>query len=329
MTQVWDETFKVVAEELRKEFHRQFPFKDEGEVSPDILALRDAFYAFPASTDVALLDIDIEQAEANASKVWTLAKHDMSSSQVTIAFQGAFGLTDIGTHKLLLSTKFAINEDLLESIKSLSFGAAWDSEGTVIVQLVRFDIRERPSDYAAELSRTLLMFVGDGLIRRFKRTIDFNALYGLTGDAVRSFDQITKMDETARMLVNLATGKPLSIEDYQREIADIQLIPQVPADIHTTFRRAKDAHVFGYFQYAFSTMSQHYAYLALEAAIAARWSANLPQKVTLAYGLEQEGMAFPSHSKILRFGKRKNWDVRKTVVDGVRFPIRRADFWSG
>ncbi len=39
----WEETLSTVAGCLREDFHRSYPFKDDGEVSPKILALRDAF----------------------------------------------------------------------------------------------------------------------------------------------------------------------------------------------------------------------------------------------------------------------------------------------
>jgi len=53
----WDDTFGVVSSHVRDVFHRSFPpFKDDGDVSPTIVALRDAFYAFPVPTDVLLIE---------------------------------------------------------------------------------------------------------------------------------------------------------------------------------------------------------------------------------------------------------------------------------
>jgi len=50
----WKNTLSLVAEHLRKAFQSSHPFKDDGEVSPSIVALRDAFHTFPVSADVLL-----------------------------------------------------------------------------------------------------------------------------------------------------------------------------------------------------------------------------------------------------------------------------------
>jgi hypothetical protein len=44
---MWEETLATITGYLRDAFHISFPFKDDGDVSPKILALRDALYAFP------------------------------------------------------------------------------------------------------------------------------------------------------------------------------------------------------------------------------------------------------------------------------------------
>lgn len=58
----------------------------------------------------------------------------------------------------------------------------------------------------------------------------------------------------------------------QESICSIQLIPNVPKEVKKVFNAAKRLHIFGYFEYYFFTISQHYAFLALESALRNKYS---------------------------------------------------------
>src|SRR5437588_241936 len=158
------------------------------------------------------------------------------------------------------------------------------------------------------------------LIPRFRKEIDYNAAYVLHTDHVLSLEDWTKIDSTTAMFVNLSDGKPPTFQDRQEAVCDIQLIPKVPRDIQLTFQRAKDIYISGYFRYDFYTVAVHYAGLAIEAAVKARWTASLPQNVTLECGGKTRDMMFPSQTKIFKFLMKKKWDRNKTLVDGKPFP---------
>ena len=57
----------------------------------------------------------------------------------------------------------------------------------------------------------------------------------------------------------------------QKEICDVLLIPGVLDDVRYVFSRAKKLYIFGYFDYSLFTISQHYAFLALESALRNRY----------------------------------------------------------
>ncbi|SRR6266567_3651696 len=107
---------------------------------------------------------------------------------------------------------------------------------------------------------------------------------------------------------------------YSTSVCGIQLIPKVPDDVRVTFRRAKDAYIFGYFRCDFFTVAVHYASLALEAAVKARWSAVLPQKVAISCGNDRVEVHFPSHTKILQVCRKNGWWRGRVLVDGQPFP---------
>jgi len=330
----WRETFATVSKLVREMFHRSFPpFEDDGDVSPTIVALRDACYAFPVPTDVLLIDsgrvqpveprifLDTQKEEG---PIWTLIAHHVGESPGRgIAFHGTRALAELDAYSSLLRQRFAFRDDdgSLESIRNLTCTGFWDYESLDIINFIPFDVRERPEVYAKHFAELLLMDNQEILIRKFEREIDFNSVYALQTDPILSLEDWTRIDPTTALFVNLLDGKPPTFQERQEAVCDIQLIPRVPQDVQATFRRAKDAYVFGYFRYDFYTVAAHYAALTIEAAIKARWTASLRRNATLSFGSKTNDMAFPSHTKILHFCRREKWDRNKTLVDGKPFPV--------
>ena len=97
--------------------------------------------------------------------------------------------------------------------------------------------------------------------------IDFNLKYGLSPDPILSREDLLTIHSLTRGFVRLDTGQPPSFEDVQQLLSTILLIPLVPEDVRRTFGLAKRLFVFAHFEYGFFTVSQHYSYLALEAAV--------------------------------------------------------------
>ncbi len=331
-TRTWDETLSVVASRVRETFQRSFPFTDDGEVSPNIVALRDAFYAFPVPTDVLLIDsgrvqpiepsifLETRQEEG---PIWTLIAHHVGHSpEHGSTFHGTRTLGELDTYCPLLRQRFAFRDDdgSMELIRNLKCTGFWDEESYDIIDFIPFDVRERPEVYAKHFAESLFMNNQEMLIRRFKKEIDYNAVYGLQRDPILALEDWTKIDPTTALFVKLSDGKPPTFQERQEAVSDIQLIPKVPSDVQTTFRRSKDAYVFGYLRYDFYTVAVHYAALAIEAAIKARWTASLPNNVVLSCGVKTKDMGFPSHSKIFDFCMREKWSRQKTLVNGKSFP---------
>ena len=256
--------------------------------------------------------------------IWTLIAHHVGEAPGRgITFHGTRPLAELDTYCSLLKERFAFRDDdgSLEIIRNLKSTGFRDHQSLDIVDFIPFDIRERPETYARCFGESLLMDDSEMLIPRFRKEIDYNAVYGLQTDPILSLEGSTKIDPTTAMFVNLSDGKPPTFQERQKDVCNIQLIPKVSQDVQSTFRRAKDAYVFGYFRYDFYTVAVHYAALAIEAAIKARWTLSLRQKVTLSCGRKANDMAFPSHTKILHFCKKEKWDRNKTLVDGKPFPV--------
>ncbi|HEY9245207.1 MAG TPA: hypothetical protein VIO11_00020, partial [Candidatus Methanoperedens sp.] len=116
-----------------------------------------------------------------------------------------------------------------------------------------------------------------------------------------------------------------TIEDMQKDICAIQLIPTVPEDVKKIFKAAKDLYIFGFFRWYFFTISNHYASLAIESAIRHRYNQWLGEKVVLTCkgGSLRYEMIKPSYEKIFDFcrrNKKQGWNYSKLMVDGEDFP---------
>ena len=296
---------------LREEFRHSYPFKNDGDVSPNIIALRDAFHAFPFSADVLLIDSGSARTvphlantfmgiDASVGSFWTLIAHHLGdTSGKEVKFHGTRRLADLDAYHPLLASSFGLDdESYRDSIGNLLFTGCWTWDSSEIVDFVPFNIREFPTSYGKYLAQNLFMSHANGLISRYKHEMDFNALYNLEKDPVLSLEEWTKMDAITAAFVKLGDSKPRTFEERQASVSDILLISKVPKDVQLTFRRAKDAYICGYFRYDFFTMAVHYASLALEAAIKARWSACLPQKVSVSCGSDNIEIHFPSYTKI-------------------------------
>ena len=111
--------------------------------------------------------------------------------------------------------------------------------------------------------------------------IDFNQKYGLVPEPVLDDADVLSPDGLSAQFVRVDTGLVPTLKDIQIALSTILLIPLVPDSVRRTFRIAKRLYVFGRFEYEFYNVSQHYAYLALEAAVLSRWIASLPNPVTV------------------------------------------------
>lgn len=120
-------------------------------------------------------------------------------------------------------------------------------------------------------------------------------------------------------------GNKVTVEEMQEHVADIQLIPQVPDEVKNSFHWAKRLFIFGMFEHGFFTVSQHYAFLAIEAAVRHRWVAELPE--TLVVGHKGERCQIPKQSweKLAEQFRARKWNFKRVEVEGRPFPASQKD----
>jgi hypothetical protein len=323
----WSRCINHVAARLPGLFHTYYPFLNDSDASSFTLALRDAFYSFPVPTDILLVDtLGASDAPPGTSRRWTLIRQDFSRRNTPVVnFHGEVAISRLHTWEELLYQVFGCEsqEDLV-SIQSLAFRASAPGDLRWFVNFVPYDIRDDEARYADELYRFLMhRHLELGVL--FSREIDFNSVYKLDSDPPVSEDEFIKQDERLRHFINPNTGKPATIEDRHQEVAGLQLIPQVPEDVRRTFDLAKKLYILGTYEYGCFTVSQHYAYLALDAALHARWSATLGRNVRLELReknkpVHYETVEFTSHHGLRNCCKGRGWRVEHLWVNGEQFP---------
>ena len=148
--------------------------------------------------------------------------------------------------------------------------------------------------------------------------IDFNTKYGLVPEPIMDDAELLSADPLSSMFVRVDTGQMPSLKDVQTALSAILLIPKVPESVKRTFQIAKRLYLFGRFEYGFYSVSHHYAYLAMEAAILSRWTASLHNPVLVEAKSFRQQMTTPTHGQLAELYWMK--DGRTFLVDGLPFP---------
>lgn len=321
----WENFFNKVFEEAKDHFKRYYPFKDDGEVSPTILALRDAIWKLPIPIKVLELKVDTSKYPDIKDKICHLIRYDFTKFGFgSVEYLGIIDASDSKklAQVLIKDSGFEgdterLAENFCRELTTIGFTGSHNLD--IYYQLLSYNIKENFERYAEDFAMIFLDSIQPGfeVSQRFKKIIDCNSLYDLKPDHIIPLSEIL---EEAR---NRKWPK-VSIEELQQHVASIQLIPPVPEPVQRVFRAAKDLYIFGYFEYHFFTVSEHYAYLALESAIKHRYIKSLDGKAVLTNKKgEKHEMNNPSYYDIIEFcrlSRKAGWNFHALKVNEEDFP---------
>jgi hypothetical protein len=323
----WNEFFNKVFNALRVKFEEIHPFKEDGEVSPDVVALRDAIFKLSCPVKVLELRFDTTKFAQVRDGIGHILRYDLSRiGEMQVEDYGVIDVKNIDVLKSVLIDKFGFSESTVAEFVSDFKTISWTPEKLdYYTHFTQYNIRRHFDKYLSELLQIFLYDIRIQLIQKFKRENDFNSLYNLKEDKVLPWEVFTNRDP----ILNALSRKP-TVEDLQKDICDIQLIPTVPEEVKRIFKAAKDLYVFGYFRWYFFTISEHYANLAIESAIRHRYNQWLGEKVVLTCkgGDLSHEMIKPSYEGIIEFckqNKKQGWNYNKLKVNGKNFPWRMTD----
>ena len=326
----WNEFFNEVFNALRVKFKEIHPFEEDGEVSPDVVALRDAIFKLPCLVKVLELRFDTAKFAQVKDGVGHILRYDLSRiGEMQVEDYGVIDVKNIDVLKSVLIDKFGFSESTVVEFVSDFKTIGWTPERLdYYTHFTQYNIRRYFDKYLSELLQIFLYDIRIQLIQKFKRENDFNSLYNLKEAKVLPWEVFTNRDP----ILNALSRTP-TVEDLQKDICDIQLIPTVPEEVKKVFKAAKDLYVFGYFRWYFFTISEHYAHLAIESAIKHRYNQWMGEKVVLTCkkGNLSREMIKPSREGIFDFckqNKKQGWDRYKLEVNGENFPVGMEDLWD-
>ena len=298
------------------------PLSRDADRTPDALAFQDFILEFPFPTQIMLVEAGTDSA-TTMKRTFTLVRFDLAQPKSSAAnFHGSVSAVDAAGSSEVLGKYFGVQH--IGLIQRLNAFNAVETAGSYFTQFVPFNISKDIDRYALQL----FGFLADGFTPyvqkryRGRHTVDFNERYHLPPDPILSKEELLRPHPFSESMVHVPSGQSLTVEDWQSDVADIQLIPQVPADVKSTFDTAKQLYVFGYFQWRFFTVALHYACLAMEAAVKHRWIASLPEKVIVEYSNSACcEIVRPTH-RLLYTHWRKD---RNITVNGKGFPDSMPD----
>lgn len=321
LKQIIQESFK----KLKSDFYRTYKIeKREEDTWPPTLELRDIVESLPPNLQIIELMGPQDHQVLKNGKGYILKYNFDEPNSDKIEFCGSVHYTQPEKLVSILVDEFHLNEEMIKNYaidicKNFQITGMWEPDERWHLHFIPDDVVKNPQALHDSLRLLFLSFPKDTpLSGKFRRPFHeyYSELYDIKPDPIIPYNEFIKsnrMNSTFR----------LSLNKIQNIIGEIKLIPLVPKEVKTVFNRAKQLFIFGFFRYEFFTISQHYAYLALESAIKARYMKSLGTKAILSIKKDQEfskELAVTTYGAILGFCLREKLDFHKLLINGMPFP---------
>ena len=297
--------FPKFFESMKQNFRRSIGLKGDDELSSTEVALRGAIESLPCPVSILRLEINTNKYENAKDRTYHLIKYEFSKpGDSSLSYFGEIELEEIDKYPEA-SRNFAFSRQKINEIVSWRSAAYEITDHSSWVFVIPFDIlkSKEHANYFKFLLTGVLDFDGKILCEfRQRRKIDYNSKYGLKRDPILTLPELLKIDKTA------TSFSKTEIEDLQRRVSNCQLIPKVPKQVKHVYNAAKKLYIFGYFDCYFFTISQHYAFLALESALRNKHSeiyGNPKQFIklkTIINELENKGLITTDESELYHAG---------------------------
>jgi len=313
----WFRFFEKVFDQVKRVLTAHYRLEEDGSGPPDIVALRKAVDALPFAIKIIELQVDTQKHSWVKDRSCPLMEYDFSRlGKVVVDYYGSIDVEDKETLRETLLKNFDMEVDeffgpFYPDLRTLGI---WDPEKhpDSYIAFAPYDIRQDPQEFVFHLATTFTLTIGEMIARRFKVEVDYAAKYNLKPDPIKPIEELLQRD---------IDHPRKSIEDIQKDVSTIQLVPEAPEAVQRIFRNAKDLYIFGYFRYKFFTIAEHYARLALESAIKNRYYQSLGKEVVLRNNKGAEvRMGEPTHQRIIDFCREnKGWHPSNVLVNGQKF----------
>jgi hypothetical protein len=314
----WSDFFNSFFDEVKRVVPAQYSLEEDGSGPPEILVVREVVTNFPCPLRIAEIKIDLKKHREIEDDLCQIIRYDFSKLEMAGGTVEYYGIFDEEDPKLreLLEKKFDLSFPF-EEFKEFRTIAWFDDKIESYVQFTLYNIKKDIKRFISDFLTGPFNDLVARMRRSFNRKVYWNSKFNLKPDPILSTSEITRMDPTLRGFLPFSKGA--GIEELQKDICDIVLIPSVPDPVKGVFRRAKDLFIFGFFRYRFFTISFHYSYLALESAIRHKYYQSLGEKALLSEKGETIEVRGINHQRVLDICKQKGWNIHNLRINGEKF----------
>ncbi len=262
--------FELFFKNVKEVFNKSVNYCADDELSLGDLAHKKAIWSLPCPIHAARLVVDTDRHKEASGKIYHLIAYELSRLGKTgVNYYGEINIEDIGNQRELLEN-LKLEQKYLEELKTFKFLGFAQFEPWFYLTVIPYDILENPIEHARDFRFNFSMMFAREILNKFGTRIDFNSKYHIKSEPLLSVADLLKKDEAFSGFVKIdGTGvtHEITLEDMQRDVCDLQLIPRVPDDVKHVFNAAKKIYIFGFFDYYLFSVSQHYAFLALESGL--------------------------------------------------------------
>jgi hypothetical protein len=319
----WNTFFDQTFEFAKRTILEWYRLGRDGSGPPETLAIRKATILLPCPVRIAELKIDKEKHGHIRDELCQVIRYDFSrlGTKADVDYCGVVDTCDKERLKELLVKRFDLNEGVFDDFYRDFRTIGWcDDETTFSVQSPLYDVRSNFRKFANDFALLFLeSYLAEKIRQASGQAVDWSSKFNLPPDPILPMSDIAKMDET--LAAFLPFPESAGIEQLQKDICGIQLIPSVPGDVKEIFQHAKKLHIYGFFHYIFFTISQHYAYLALESAIKNRYYLSFGDVNVLANKKgETVRIGRIDHQVVWDLcRRRRGWRMEELTVNGEKF----------
>lgn len=314
MTITWSKLFQIGFKEAKLNIQERYPLEEDGSGASHRVAFRQISEQLPFAIKVLELETDPTKFHHIKDKVCPMFYYDISKRNSSeIKHLGKISPKDTKFEQIL-KNEFHMNnpKEFIEIFnKEMTYTGQWNSDLTENLQFFFYD----PRKDVEEFTRDFTMFIESPIIgvlaNDFKTQPDFKE-YKLKPELILSDKELLKKFQIE--------GFTDSASNYQKQLSEIQLIPQVNDHVKKIMQYAKKLYIFGAYVYDFFIVAEHYSVMALEIAIKHRYFEHFPKTIQIKNKHDSTTISNADYSDVMNFCEyHDGWNFRQIFVNDERF----------
>ncbi|MBI5377649.1 MAG: hypothetical protein HZA82_03400 [Thaumarchaeota archaeon] len=328
MQNEWEELFQNTFEKAKNYIQNRYPLEDDGSGIPRFVAIRKIIEQLPCPVKILLLNVNKDKFKHLKDSTCPMIYYDLEKkNQIAVTNLGEIDPED-ERFVSILEEEFRLTnvQNFVNDFrKEYNITSTWEPNLSGNLQFLFYNPLLDPTEFEIAVTDMLEDTIVPILAKEVNTLQDFNKTHNLKPDEILAeSDLLTKyvrMDAFGILAEGGTTRKP-NIMDFQKHMANIQLIPTVNEHVKRTFDKAKKLYIFGWYVYDFFPPAEHYATLALESAIRHTYFHHFGTHVTIEnQDGKKELIPNADYSRVTTFCEyaEKDWDVRRLRANGERF----------